>query len=145
MYSKKYALYGSALMLIIGVFSILPGLEGNLSELPPLKVNLSYGAFLGIFPLNIFNKVALILFGLAGIYCARQSDRIFSVRYCEIVAVAMGALAVLGLIPQTATLGGIWPLFGGEVYSHGLFAIVAGLCAYADLHAHDNDKFAKPV
>lgn len=132
MNSKTFALYGGALMVIIGAFSLLPGLEGSSTNLPSLKVETSYGLFLGLFPLNIFNKLALITFGLAGITISRKEPISYSVTYSKVVLSVMGVLAILGLFPQTATLGGMWPLYGGEVVAHGLFAIVAGASVLAD-------------
>ncbi len=65
----KFAFWGAIVMLAIGAFSFLPGLNLRPEEaaLPPLIVEASYGAFLGNFPMKFFNKLALIIFGLVGI------------------------------------------------------------------------------
>jgi hypothetical protein len=130
MYSKYYALYGGILMMILGLFALF--FQGTPQGLPELKVDLSYGLFLGLLPINIFNKFALIGFGIIGIYCSGKSNS-YSIFYCQTVCYAMGALSLLGMFPATNTLGGIWPLFGAEVFAHMLFAVVAGMCAMMDL------------
>lgn len=133
MYSKYYSLYGGILMLIMGLIALVPFMQGATEGLPDLKVELSYGLFLGILPINVFNKFALIGFGLTGLWCSGQSSPRYSIFYCQVVCYAMGTLAVFGMFPATNTLGGIWPLFGAEVFTHLLFAVVAGMCAVMDL------------
>ena len=127
-------------MLIIGVLSIIPGLEGPTSTIPMLKVNTSYGLFMGLLPMNIFNKIALIAFGVAGIAVSRKATVNESVTDCKIVFCVMGTLAVLGAFHTTNTLGGYWPLFGGEILGHGLFALAAGACAVADAQSHESHE-----
>jgi hypothetical protein len=36
----------------------------------------------------------------------------------------MGALAILGIIPQTNTLGGYYPLFGANIAVYAIFAVL---------------------
>ena len=136
MNSKKFALYGGIVMLILGVVSLIPGLEGSTAGLPALKIDTSYGLFLNMFPLNIFNKVALIIFGIAGVFCGRNENMTYSWTYCSVVFFVFGLLSLLGLFPQTNTLDGMWPLYGGEVVAHGLFAIASGLCVLSDTKGH---------
>lgn len=132
MKTRNFALYGGILMLILGVVALIPGLEGSAASLPALKVNTSYGDFFGVFPMNIFNKLALITFGVAGIAVSRADLFGPSVKYAKVVFGVMGVLAVLGLIPATSTLGGYLPLFDGEVASHGIFALIAIGCVMMD-------------
>ncbi|MGZ5278642.1 MAG: hypothetical protein ACXWC9_01790, partial [Pseudobdellovibrionaceae bacterium] len=39
--------------------------------------------------------------------------------------------AVLGLIPQTQTFFGYWPLFGAEVWFHGTVAAISAYFGFA--------------
>lgn len=133
MYSKYFSLYGGVLMLMLGLIALVPILQGSAEGLPQLKVDTSYGLFLGVLPINVFNKFALIGFGLVGLWSSGKSSPRYSILYCQVVCYSMGALAVLGLFPATNTLGGIWPLFGAEVFAHLSFAVVAGMCAMMDL------------
>jgi hypothetical protein len=132
---KKYALIGGILMLAFGAAALVP----NLSQYPtdgtllPLDVNTSYGLFLNMFPMNIFNKLALIVFGVLGIWAANVQGKNLSMSmwWSRAVLFVMGAAAIVGLIPQTCTLYGYWPMYGATVYSHAVFAILGGIFGYA--------------
>jgi hypothetical protein len=124
-------------MLVMGAFALIPALyDYPAAMLPALKVENSYGLFLGIFPMNIFNKVALIAFGAAGIFASQLPTTALpaSVKWARAVFVVMGIAAVLGLFRQTDTLSGYWPLFGAEVWSHGIFAILGAYFGFALTH-----------
>jgi Domain of unknown function (DUF4383) len=45
--------------------------------------------------------------------------------YFQLVAVAYGLLVVLGLLPATQTTFGLVPIWGNDVWLHGLLAIAA--------------------
>ena len=126
-HTRKFAMIGGWVMLVMGVLSLIPALSQNNFILPALNINTSYGMFLGYFPMNIVNKAALILFGIAGIVCASRENVIPSVKFSRVVCIVMGVLAVMGLIPSLSTLFGYAPLFRGEVLTHAIFA---GLGAY---------------
>ncbi|MBC7428557.1 MAG: DUF4383 domain-containing protein [Bacteriovorax sp.] len=132
MSTRNFALIGGVVMLVMGCLALVPVLNSGVDTLPVLYVNTSYGLFLDLFPMNILNKVALIIFGLAGMACYFAKDQSF--RYSKIfsktVFWVMGALAILGLFPQTNTLSGYWPLFGYEVIAHGIFAVMGGYFGY---------------
>ncbi len=129
MHPKRFALVAGIVMLVMGALALIPNLSNDPNGiLPVLKENTSYGLFLGLFPMNIFNKVALIVFGLAGIWAANVKNRNLpaSIWYARIVFVVMGAAAILGLFPATNTLNGYWPLFGYTVLDHAVFAVLGG-------------------
>jgi hypothetical protein len=131
MHTKNFALIAGLAMAMMGLIAFLPTL--NVVEgLPPIYVNTSYGMFLDIFPMNIFNKLILIVFGITGVaaYMTAHRSLHFSIMYSKIVFWSMGALAILGLFPETNTLFGYWPLFGFEIIVHGLFALLGGYYGY---------------
>lgn len=137
MQPRKFALFGGALMLLMGAVSLIPALyDYPAAMLPALKIENSYGLFLGIFPMNIFNKVALIVFGAAGIIVSQLATTALpaSVKWSRWVFGVMGVAAVLGLFPQTETLYGYWPLFGAEVWTHGVFAVLGAYFGFALTH-----------
>lgn len=128
---RKFALYGGILMLAVGILAL--AFPGPIETLPTLLVETSYGLFLGLFAMNIFNKVALIVLGLAGIWAASSkfTDLPRSIMYSRLVFVATGVLAVLGLFQQTNTLYGYWPLFGADMALHAVVAVVGAYFGYA--------------
>lgn len=142
MQTKNFALIGGLVMLMMGLISLVPAM--NVTEgLPALYVNTSYGMFLDLFPMNIFNKLALVLFGAGGLmaYFAAKDALHYSIMFSKIVFWGMGALAILGLFPQTNTFFGYWPLFGFEIIVHGIFALIGGYLGYI---ANKEDTFHLP-
>lgn len=144
MISRKFALIGGMIIMAIGLFSLIPTLSVYSQSLPELNIEASYGYFLGIFPMNILNKSALILMGLAGMICsnllrenatAKSSSPIAgahdpAIIWSRVLLYVTGSLAVLGMFEQTNTLGGYWPLFGAEVWLHTILALLGGFFGY---------------
>ena len=131
MHIKNFALIGGLIMMTMGLISFLPTM--NVTEgLPSLSINTSYGMFLDLFPMNIFNKVLLIAFGIGGLsaYFTTKNTLHYSIIFSQTVFWVMGALSILGLFPQTNTLFGYWPLFGFEIIVHGIFALIGGYYGY---------------
>ncbi len=129
---KKFALYGGIVLLVMGVLAFVPNLYTASAELPRLNVENSYGYFLETFPMNIFNKVALIVLGLMGIAAAtwRHNSLPLSIKYSRFVMVMSGALAILGMFEQTNTLFSYMPLYGANIPFYGLFAVLGGYFGY---------------
>ena len=131
--SKKFALYGGIVMLVMGLVSLIPNFEGTQVGLPMLELNESYGLFLGYFPMNILSKLTLIAFGIAGISVSQLKGNALprSISFSRAVFFVMGAAAILGALPQTSTLFGYWPLFGGEILAHAVFAVLGAYFGFA--------------
>ncbi|MBC7397945.1 MAG: DUF4383 domain-containing protein [Bdellovibrionales bacterium] len=137
---RKFAFSIGWVMLTLGVFALIPGLyQLENTNLPALNLEASYGLFLGFIPLNIMNKLALIGFGLAGIAANTKNNPYASVQYSRVLSVAMGLLAVLGLIPASQTLGGYWPLFGADIAVHAIIAGIAGYFGFVKKQARVAD------
>jgi len=142
MHTKNFALIGGLVMLIMGLISFVPAM--NVTEgLPPLYVNMSYGMFLDLFPMNVFNKMALLAFGIGGLaaYFTTKDTLHYSIVFSKIVSWVMGALALLGLFPQTITLFVYWQFFVFEIFTHGIFALIGGYYGYI---ANKEDTFHTP-
>ena len=129
--TKRFAYISGVVMLALGIVALF--VPGSPAGLPYLDVDTNYGAFLGMFPMNILNKLALVGFGIAGIAVARAklSGVPSAVQYSRWLFYVMGALAVLGMIPQTNTLRGTWPLFGGDIILHVIFSAAGAYYGYA--------------
>lgn len=133
MHPQRFALIGGGLMLAMGLCALVPAWQGSVATLPALNYEVSYGLFLGLFPMNLVNKLALIVFGVLGLYAANAKFRDLpaSIGWSRLVFFVMGAAAILGMIPQTNTFFGYWPLFGAEAWVHGVFAIAGAYFGYA--------------
>lgn len=134
MFPRRYALIGGIVMLAMGLLSLIPQLSSFSDQaLPILKVEASYGLFLGLFAMNIFNKIALIILGVAGIWAAEAkfNSLPMSIWFSRAAFVILGVLCILGLFPQTNTLFGYWPLFGYTALVHAVFAVVGAYYGFA--------------
>jgi hypothetical protein len=93
-----------------------------------------HGLALGLFPVNTLHNVVHLLFGVLGLMAARgilMSARAFF----QLLAVAYAALAVLGIVPGTETTFGLIPIYGNDVWLHGLIAIAAGVIGFTNVFA----------
>jgi hypothetical protein len=112
--------------MVFGVVFLLAGIAGFFPSpvppgAPPLIVEHGHGLAMGMFPINTIHNVVHLLFGILGIAAARSM--IMSARgYFQLVAVAYGLLVVLGLLPMTQTTFGLIPIWGADVWLHGLIA-----------------------
>ena len=137
MNSKKFAFIGGSFMLLMGLFALIPGLTVYSKTLPALSIDMNYGYFLNLFPMNIVNKVALIIMGIAGIAASNagyQENKKISnkapVVWSRLVFYVMSLLTILGSFEQIKTFGGYWPLFGNGIWFHALCAISGGYYGY---------------
>ena len=130
---KKFASVFGTACLAVGVLSLVPSLTGATAGLPELQLPYSYGNFLGLFPLNIVNKLMLLALGVLGITSASAKFNALprSIGYARLVMGLTLSMGLLGLFPQTNTFFGYWPLFGtANVTSSLLFAAVSGFFGY---------------
>ena len=142
MQPRKFALFGGIVMLALGLLAFIPQFSPiSQFSLLPLDTNTAYGAFLGFIPMNVFNKMALILFGAVGILVSgfEYTSLPRSIQFSKAVFWVMGIAAILGLIPATQTLFGFWPLYGADVAVHALFAALGAYYGFAiPIKAHQN-------
>lgn len=126
MIPQRFALVGGIVMLAIGAIALVPNLSTYPAELPLLNLMTSYGLFLGFIPMNILTKIAFMAFGIWGILAsqAKNTSLPASINFSRWMMMAFGALAILGIIPQTSLLGGYWPLFGAHIAVSAIFAVL---------------------
>jgi hypothetical protein len=133
MHPKRFALIVGVLMLAVGIVAFIPSLVGPVDGLPVLRVNDSYGLFLGLFAMNAVNKGVLIVWGLLGIIAAtaRYTNLPMSINFSRLTFFVTGALAILGLFPETNTLFGYWPIFGYNIVISAIIALTSAWFGWA--------------
>jgi hypothetical protein len=125
------------LAAVFGVVFLLVGIAGFFAAPPPpdalpLTMNHGHGLALGLFPVNTVHNVVHLLFGALGLMAA--GGMLLSARgYFQFLAVVYALLAVLGLLPATQTTFGLIPIYGNDVWLHGLVAVVAGIVGFTNL------------
>jgi hypothetical protein len=118
--------------LIFGIAYVAAGLLGLVPaalrppppDAPPTHFTLLYGYLLGLFPVNVLHSAVHLAIGALGIAAWRG---MFDPQvYARSLALFYGALAVMGLIPGMATLFGVLPIHGHDVWLHAGSAAIAG-------------------
>ena len=134
---QYFALIIGIIFVLIGVMGYIPGLVKEPTATPDvagLSFTIGYGYLLGLFPINVLHNVVHLLVGLLGIVASVSlgSARLYS----GALALFYGLLTVMGLIPATQSTLGLIPIFGNDVWLHGLTAAIAvyfGFIATPDL------------
>ena len=124
----------STLATVFGVVFLLAGVAGFFPsppppDAPPLVVDHGHGLALGLLPINTLHNAVHLLFGFLGLLAAR-GVMLDARAYFQVVAVIYGLLTVLGLIPATQTTFGLVPIYGNDVWLHGLIALAAGFIGF---------------
>ena len=122
MSTRTFALLFGIVFLAVGVAGFIPGLVQPLhANHPPVDYN--GGQLLGLFPVNLLHNAVHILFGLWGLLASRSLGG--SVTYARAVAIIYAVLTVAGFVPNLNSMYGLVPLYGNNVWLHGLLALVA--------------------
>jgi hypothetical protein len=129
METRFFALLIGLGFLVLGLLGFVPGAVHLTHEVGDLRLTTGYGVLFGIFPVNLVLDVVHLAIGIAGIAAYRSLRA--AVRFSRGLAVFFGALAILGLLPGLRTIFGLLPLFGNDVWLHGLTAIIAAYFGWA--------------
>lgn len=122
------------LATVFGVVFLLVGIVGFFPSPPaadalPLTMEQGHGLALGLFPVNTLHNVVHLLFGVLGLMAAR--GMMLGARgYFQLLAVAYGLLTILGLMPATQTTFGLIPIYGNDVWLHGLIAVASAVIGF---------------
>jgi hypothetical protein len=122
MSTRTFALIFGIVFLVVGVGGFVL-IDTSVAPHPSLTMRHGFGHELGLFPVNTVHNVIHIVFGLWGLAASRSLGG--SVGYARAVAVIYAVLTVMGLIEGTSTTFGFVPIYGNDVWLHGLIALVA--------------------
>lgn len=119
MNTRNFALVFGIVFLAIGIAGFIPGLVQPLHEGHP-DVMGTGGQLFGLFPVNELHNAVHILFGLWGLAASRSLGG--AIMYARGVAIIYIVLTVAGFVPDLQSLV---PLYGNDIWLHGLLAVVA--------------------
>jgi hypothetical protein len=122
--------------LVLGVAFTVAGIAGFLPafthavphEAPSLGVSAAYGYLLGLFPVNAVHSLFHLIVGIGGI--AAWLNAPLRRPYVRGFAIALATLTVMGLLPGFDVTFGLAPLFGHDVWLHGVEAVAAGYIGF---------------
>ncbi len=125
MSTRYFAIAMAMFYTLFGVFGFIPGpLVAHPISGPSLDFNVLYGYQFGFFPVNLLLTLIHLGVGIWGFFAFRsyKSARL----YAQVTGVGFIVLALMGLIPGLDMTFGYMPLFGADVWLHGLTGL-AGL------------------
>lgn len=119
------------LALVLGIAFVAAGLAGLLpvfthpmpADSPHLHIDGAYGLLIGLYPVNLVHSLFHLMVGLLGL--AAFARPTFALRYIRGFAIVLAGLTLMGLFPGLDTLFGLAPLFGHDVWLHGIEALAA--------------------
>jgi hypothetical protein len=134
---QYFALITGIIFVLIGIMGFIPGFikePMTTADMGGLAYTPGYGDLLGLFPINVLHNIVHLLVGVLGIVASVSlgSTRLYS----GILALFYGLLTIMGLFPPTQATLGFIPIFGNDVWLHGVTAAIAtyfGFFATPDL------------
>lgn len=124
--TQYFALAVGIMFTLVGIAGFIPGLvQPPIAD--PHAVNLGvttgYGYLMGLFPINLLHNIVHLTVGILGIFAsiALDSSRLYS----GVLALFYGILVLFGLFPPTQSMLGLIPIFGNDIWLHGLTAAIA--------------------
>jgi hypothetical protein len=121
---------------LLGIAFIAAGVAGFAPALTPpppadaprLALSAHYGYLLGLFPVNAVHSLFHLGIGILGLLAGQR--RTTARTYVRVFAVALGVLTIAGAVPPLNTLLGLAPIFGHDVWLHGVEAAAAGYVGF---------------
>ncbi len=123
MATRYYALLLGAALTAAGIGGFLPFITQPIPpDALPLTASSNYGLLLGLFPINLLHNLFHLATGLLGLYAFLKFSH--ARLYARFIGLTLGLLTVLGLGSATSTLFGWFPLYGHDIWLHGLEALI---------------------
>ena len=124
MTTRTFALLAGIAYVVAGILGFLPGItQPPPADAPHLAVQTGYGYLLGLFPINLMHNLVHLVLGAWGMMASRSFLAARS--YARGLAIIYGLLTVMGLFPGLNTVFGLVPIFGHDLWLHGLTALAA--------------------
>lgn len=121
--TRYFALVVGGAFTLAGIAGFLPFFTSHPPpEAPDLIVNRSYGLLLGLFPVNIIHNLFHFGVGVMGLLAYRAYPS--ALQFSRFLGITLAVLTLMGMIPVLRTGFGLWPLYGHDIWLHGLEAVV---------------------
>jgi hypothetical protein len=122
-FTRTFALVVGAAFTLAGIAGFLPWFTAHPpADAPHLTVNTSYGLLLGLFPVNIIHNIFHFGVGIMGLLAFRTFPS--ALRFSRFLGLTLALLTIMGLVPALQTGFGLWPLYGHDIWLHGLEAVI---------------------
>lgn len=122
-FTRYFALVVGGAFVLAGIAGFIPFFTPHASpEAPHLIVDTSYGLLLGLFPVNIIHNLFHFGVGVMGVLAFRSYPS--SLQFSRFLGIVLAILTVMGMIPALSTGFGLWPLYGHDIWLHGVEAVI---------------------
>jgi hypothetical protein len=126
--SAKYIYYYAFLVGVAFTIAGIGGFIGGITQpipadAPHLMVEANYGLLLGLFPINVLHNLFHLAIGVGGLLTFRNTAH--ARRFLQIFGSVLILLTIMGFVPQLNTTFGLVPIFGHDIWLHGLEGIIA--------------------
>jgi Domain of unknown function (DUF4383) len=141
--TRYFALICGIVFILIGLFGFVPGMVATPGTGgPAVVVKTGYGYLLEAFAINVLHNIVHLAVGIWGVVSYRSYTR--ARNYGRGLAIFYGVLAIMGLFPVLNTVFGLIPIFGNNVWLHGVTAAIAAYFGFKtpsvqDLREHERD------
>jgi hypothetical protein len=120
--TRYFALVVGAAFTLAGIAGFLPFFTPHPPPgAPDLIVDTSYGLLLGLFPVNLIHNLFHFSVGVLGLLAFRSYAS--ALQFSRFLGIALGILTLMGMIPGLSTGFGLWPLYGHDIWLHGIEAV----------------------
>jgi hypothetical protein len=128
---RTAALVFGIVFLLIALSGFIPGTATPHTH-PDVTLDAGLGLAMGLFPVNILHNLVHLAFGLWGLAASRSLGGARG--YFKGTAIIYATFVVMGLISAARiwTTFGLVPLYGNDVWLHGLIA--AGAAYFGFMH-----------
>ena len=121
--TRYFALVVGAAFTAAGIAGFLPFFTPHAPpDAPDLIVSTGYGLLLGLFPVNIIHNLFHFSWGITGLLAFRTYPS--ALKFSRYFGVTLAVLTMMGLLPPFRTGFGFMPLYGHDIWLHGLEAII---------------------
>jgi hypothetical protein len=122
--TRYFALLCGVVFTTVGVLGFIPAFSPPAGpEAPELAVPANYGYLLSLFPVNLLHNLIHLAIGVLGFATWRSYTAART--FARGLAIYLGLLTLMGLVPVLYTTFGLVPLYGNDVWLHGLEALLA--------------------
>jgi hypothetical protein len=122
--TRYFALACGVTFLLAGIGGFLPFVTPPATpDAPPLVVTQAYGYLLGLFPINLVHNLIHLAIGVAGLVAWRSDAA--ALAFARGLAIFLGVLTLMGVVPALRTTFGLAPLYGHDIWLHGVEAAAA--------------------
>ena len=122
-FTRYFALVVGAAFAMAGIAGFIPFFTPHVSpDAPRLIVEAGYGLLLGLFPVNAIHNLFHFVVGVIGLLAFRTYSS--ALQFSRFLGITLGVLTLMGMIPALSTGFGFWPLYGHDIWLHGLEAVI---------------------